>query len=269
MRHAVLLLVFLASTAHADDKPKGHLVDPWARMPHPRDGMKLPDPRKAAEKATADGVVAPTAPPSEPAEPREPVEPTPRPPIIATPAVLDEQTYVPPPAARVTTLSVAEPPAVAPHEGMTLEANAGFGVIYAANRNRVVSTPGGAGGLDLGIGGWLSQEAALTLRIAGSSTVTSAGTAVDSFIGPALQIWANPHMWFGFGFGIAGLGVDTTQGHVSLSGPGLDLRLGHTIYEKGQHTLNGSLEATPGFLKDANNRITAASVSLLIGWQYL
>jgi hypothetical protein len=275
MRRAGLLLVLFVGVAHADDKPKGHIVDPWARMPHPRDGMKLPDPRKAAEKATSDGVVAPVTPtPSNDATPEPP--PAPTPPIVVVPAAtvpLSPSTQASFGTAR---LSSVEPPPAAPHDGLTVEVNAGFGAIYVVDRNHVVTSPGGVGGVDLGVGGWLSHDAALTLRIAGSSTSVSERVVSAAFVGPSLQIWGTEHTWFGFGFGLATLAIDSPsdEDDFSLGGPGVDLRLGHTFYENGKHTFNGSIEVTPSFVKhdfDDGGRVaaTVASFGLLLGWQYL
>ncbi|NVB77157.1 MAG: hypothetical protein HOV81_02075, partial [Kofleriaceae bacterium] len=84
MRRAALLLVCLlsnvafAQNAPANDKPKGRIIDPFARMPHPRDGLKLPDPRRAAEKAAEHDAKTPPAPapPAPPAPPPPPPAPS-------------------------------------------------------------------------------------------------------------------------------------------------------------------------------------------------
>jgi hypothetical protein len=273
MRYAALL-VLLSSVAYAD-KPKGRLIDPWGRIPRPRDNMKLPDPRKAAEKATTDGVVAPTTPePTEPTEPTDPTPPAPEPQLVVAPPV-EAVATLPPPSTPfgVTKLTYKEPPPVSPHEGLTLEAGIGFGVIYVTERNHLLSSPGGVGGLDLGIGAWLSRNVALTVRLAGSSTSTNMGVVVASYLGPSLQIWATDSTWIGFGIGLTAFSIDSSRDEydLALGGAGFDFRLGHTIYETGKHSLNGSLEITPGRVSDDAGFVAAnvASVGLLFGWQYL
>jgi hypothetical protein len=272
MRHVVVVAVLLTSVARADDKPptkpKGHLVDPWARMPHPRDGMKLPDPRKAAERATTDGVVSPVTP--------EPRDVAPEPAATAIPASATPTLAPAPTPLRTTTHAQVDPPPPAPHAGLTVEAAIGFGAIYVQDRNHLVHSPGGVGGLDLGIGGWIGETTALTLRVAGSSTATSEGVVVASWIGPSLQQWATDETWFGFGLGLASLGLDSTNDKedFALGGAGVDLRLGHTIYAKGNHTLNGSIEVTPSSVQQDFGdgyriKVGVASLGLLLGWQYL
>lgn len=155
MRHLALLAVLMPSVAVADDKPevetpkkadkpKGRLANPWPQMPHPRDGMKLPDPRKAAEKAAADGVVAPVTPedtaPPKSQEPQIATEPV-GPPFVPAAATLPA---LPPPSTPlgVTTLSLKPPPPVAPHEGFTFEAGTGVGWIQLADRSSAVRSLG-------------------------------------------------------------------------------------------------------------------------------
>jgi hypothetical protein len=97
MRLSVALVCLLSNVALAQNAPapaapkhEGRLIDPFGHMPHPRDGMRLPDPRTAAEKAAADGVVSPDAPPPKPspapARPA-PAQPAPAPAPVATPPV--------------------------------------------------------------------------------------------------------------------------------------------------------------------------------------
>ena len=282
MRFVLLLVTSLPAIAVAQnaDKPKGRLIDPFARMPRPRDGMKLPDPRKAAEKATSNGTVAPTTPEPKAPEPNTPEPNTPVPPpdaphvITPPPPVVPAVAELPPPSTpfRVTTLAYKGPPPVSPHAGLTLEVGIGFGMIYTAGRNNVVPSPGGVGGIDIGVGGWLSENAALTARIAGAATATTAGTVAASFLGPSLQIWSGEKTWLGFGFGLASMTRDSRRDDqdYALTGFGLDLRIGRAIYESGKHSINGSLEITPSWVKErASTPTTIASVAFLIGWQHL
>jgi hypothetical protein len=283
MRLALLMLLMPSlAIAEPAKPPKGKIANPWPHMPRPREGMKLPDPRTAAEKATSDGTVAPVAPedttPDEPAvepstEPDATAEPPP--PVIAIPAA----SVVPLPAAptpfRVTTYAYKPEPPRAPHEGLTLEAGTGAGWIHVGSQSRGVTSPGGVAGLSVGLGGWLNENVALTLRIAGSSVPAKDGVVVAAFIGPALQLWIVEHTWVGLGLGLETFGIDASapENDHSLGGWGLDLRLGHTFYENGKHTLNASVEVTPGHVSEETQYgsadVSVASFGILFGWQYL
>jgi len=287
MRCLALLVIVLPSVGFAqnapanppntkpqnDDKPKGKIIDPWGRMPHPRDKMRLPDPRHAAEKATDDGTVAPAPP-----EPAAPTAPPPEPQVAAEPAAAPA--FVPPPAVvplppastpfGTTKFEFIKPPAPARHDGLTLEAGTGIGWIHVADRSDSVTSPGGVAGLSIGIGGWLNEKIALTARIAGSSVPSSQGLVVAAFLGPSVQLWVGESTWLGLGLGLATFAV----GDASLDGYAGDLRLGHVIYANGKHTLNASFEVTPGHVSEklqygGTFSLDVASIGLLFGWQYL
>ena len=261
-------------------KLKGRIIDPWARIPRPRGKLRLPDPRRAAEKATARGTVAPA-----PAKPVMPPEPPPEPQVTAEPAAASVPATpavsippLPPPKTPfgTTKFSVVRPPPSAPHEGLTLEAGTGMGWIYVADRHNKVTSPGGVAGLSIGIGGWLDPSVALTARIAGSSVPSSQGLVVAGFLGPSLQIWVAERTWVGLGLGLSSFGLDAdgTSGDYSLRGYAGDLRVGHTFYANGEHTLNASFELTPGSVSEERQyggevSLTVASIGLLFGWQYL
>jgi hypothetical protein len=270
------------------DKPKGRIIDPWGRIPRPRDGMRLPDPRKAAEK-TVDGAPTPATSEPVPVEPTPPAAAPPEPDVTAEPAVATApvpmpasttatSAPLPPPSTpfRTTRMAFVKPPPPAPHEGLTLEAGTGIGWIALADDSNTVTSPGGVAGLSIGIGGWLGEKVALTARLAGSSVPSSQGLVVAAFLGPSLQIWISEHTWFGAGIGLATLGIDAErpENERSLGGVAGDVRLGHTFYETGKHTLNASIEVTPGSVSE--NRpygpdlaVGVMSVGILFGWQYL
>ncbi len=273
------------SDASKTDTPKGRtlkgrIVDPWARIPRPRGKLRLPDPRRAAEKATARGTVAPA-----PAEPVVPAEPPPEAQVTAEPAAASVPVTpavtipaLPPPKTPfgTTTYSVVRPPPSAPHEGLTLEAGTGMGWIYVSDKYNKITSPGGVAGLSIGIGAWLEPSVALTARIAGSSVPSSQGLVIEGFLGPSLQVWVAEHTWVGLGFGLSSFGIDAdgTKNDYSLRGYSGDIRVGHTFYSNGKHTLNASFELTPGSVSEeleygGEFSLTVASIGLLFGWQYL
>lgn len=264
--------------AAEDAPPKGRIVNPWGHLPHPRDHMRLPDPRRAVEKAAADGTIAPTEP--------DDVEPPSEPQVTSAPAAtasapapaVAAMPPLPPPSTPfgVTTMRLVPPPAVAPHEGLTLEAGTGIGWIHVSDENNQVTSPGGVAGLSIGVGGWLDENVALTARIAGSSVPSSEGLVIAAFLGPSVQLWFSDRTWLGVGLGLATFALDANdpEDDVSLGGYAGDLRLGHTLYANGSHTLNASVEITPGRVTQERSyggdyTLNVTSVGLLVGWQYL
>jgi hypothetical protein len=312
MRRAALLLVCLVPNLAVGEpvntRPKGKLIDPFARMPHPRDGMKLPDPRQAAEKAASEHDAHPLAPPSEPAPaPATPVATpvtsgdmsasSPAPSSATAPGIEPSQVTAAPtgtsagtfPAFRrsktpfgVTTMRikiqhpVEDPPLAVTRSGLTVEAGTGVGWIALWDDDKSTTSPGGVAGLSLGIGGWLDESVALTARLSGSSIPGSNGVYVAGFLGPSLQIWVTDRTWLGAGLGLAMFGREsrTSSNEITYGGFGADLRIGRTFYANGKHTLNGSLELTPSQVsrEDAygnDAEMNVASIGVLFGWQYL
>lgn len=154
---------------------------------------------------------------------------------------------------------------------VTFEANVGVGLMWARSGGSTADTEPALAGLDLGIGGWLSDSFALSLRGVGATFRPTGGVLFTTgFLGPSLQYWTDDHFWFGGG---AGLGFDSVG--ISGNGPqpksdigfGLDLRAGFTLNPSWNHTVNVSIELTPGFFKSDN--VWGNSFGLLLGYQYL
>jgi hypothetical protein len=160
-------------------------------------------------------------------------------------------------------------PAASPlGHGATFEANVGAGWLHAtADSGESADSDGGLGGLNLGLGWWISERTALSLRIAGVNYSESGSSLTGGFFGGALQYWTTENLWLGggVGFGIASLYIDGEPAIDPEIGLGLDLRVGVTPVIAGQHSLNFSFEVNPSFLDGG----TLTGIALLIGYQYL
>jgi hypothetical protein len=178
----------------------------------------------------------------------------------------------------------APPNPMAFHQGVTFEANLGIGYARADAMGTTDSSDAALAGADLGIGGWMNPNLAVTLRIAGvqvksgNSTSTN-GTLVNAFIGPVAQYWVDPHIWLGGGAGLStfrlvgGDCVSSSTNQCGYNGFGLDFRAGYSFGDT-QNTFNVSFEVNPGFYSIDNGvgssvSLTVTSVAVLAGYQYL
>jgi hypothetical protein len=161
----------------------------------------------------------------------------------------------------------------AEHCGATFELNAGIEV-ENGNDGRGHRVPALAG--DLGVGGWLRSDLALTGRIA--TVQLRQGVLpieVSSFIGPSVQYWPSRHVWLGGGMGLATIEQLSSGGCTDCPafGLGFDARVGYT-FNSARHTINLSLELTPGLYivpptGSAGGLETLTGVAFLLGYQYL
>lgn len=147
------------------------------------------------------------------------------------------------------------------HNGLTFEGNIGLGGMWSRDTSGNTSDTYASLGLDGGIGGFLTPQVALTLRMAtvnysvdnyqgGSDTLSSI------FLGPSVQYWATPQFWLGGGIGYAIAHVSSTDYYGTQydsvddpTGVALDLRAGFEFWRSFRNSLNVSVEYTPGFYK--------------------
>lgn len=155
----------------------------------------------------------------------------------------------------------------AERSGLTFEANVGVGSLVISPDGGPSRTESGIAGLNLGIGGWLTHNVALTLRVAGLTYSEDGGSLTGGFLGGALQIWPHDHIWLGLGVGMgfAALELENAPDPDPETGIGADFRLGFTPFVSGAHSLNFSVEVNPSFLDGG----TLTGIGLLIGYQYL
>ncbi|MCX5742342.1 MAG: hypothetical protein NT062_07585 [Proteobacteria bacterium] len=144
-------------------------------------------------------------------------------------------------------------------------------------------------GGNIGIGGFVSPNLAITLRIASVNYTYDAndgqgGRYTDSaiFAGPSVQYWVNQNLWVGGGIGYAIAHTsytndfgDTGDSINDPTGVSLDLRAGYTFWKQFRNSLNVSAEYTPGFYgEDDLGALGKVSYQLngfavLFGYQYL
>ncbi len=191
--------------------------------------------------------------------------------------------------------SQPEPP-MAFHNGLTFEANLGFGAMWSRVER---SSSGGTSvdesdsyaslGANLGIGGFIAPNLAITARMATvnyTQDVNDGAGGTDTlsaiFFGPSVQYWINPNLWIGGGIGYAiahrsyqndfGETGDSTNDPTGLA---LDLRVGYTFWKQARNSLNVSFEYTPGFYGEddygALGRVSYQlnGMAVLFGYQYL
>lgn len=205
---------------------------------------------------------APEPPPPPPSPPREAPPPPPEQPPAPAPAPVY---YAPAPAPRY------QPPPPPPTEqlrrGVTFEANIGLGFLWFTLGNDSSDTEVSLAGLNLGVGGWLSSKAALTLRVAGVTYVEDGGQLSAGFFGPSLQYWLGEQGWIGGGIGLAFAALDVDgRGSSSETGVAFDLRAGYTLSRNTESTWNISLELTPGYY---DNDVGIHGFGILFGYQHL
>ena len=154
---------------------------------------------------------------------------------------------------------------------MTFELSLGFGVTQVSPDEGEGDSFNGISGLNLGIGGWISPNTAITVRIAGTAFTQDFSELggpeiqfIAGLLGVTAQQYINDNAWVGGGVGIGILTDDQDQTDPE-SGLGLDLRAGYNFYQSRKNAFNVQVEVTPGFFDDG--RVTG--LGLQVGWQHL
>jgi len=153
--------------------------------------------------------------------------------------------------------------------GLTFEANLGIGFIWAAADGQESDKEVALGGLNIGLGGWLSQQLAISFRIAGVTYSEDVGDETarlsTGFVGPSAQYWVNENAWLGGGVGLGFIALSFDGETESETGIGLDLRAGYTFSTASENTWNVSFEFTPSSIEDTN----FYGFGILFGYQHL
>jgi len=168
-----------------------------------------------------------------------------------------------------------QPPSSASfRRGITGELNLGVGFIWARNEGQDSDTEVALAGLSFGLGGWLNDRMALTVRGAGATYSPADGVRfTTAFFGPTLQYWTDDHFWLGggVGLGIAAISIDGADVQPDPeTGFGLDLRAGYTFTTGSDNTFNVSVEYNPTFFDvEGAGSVQINSFGLLFGYQHL
>lgn len=145
--------------------------------------------------------------------------------------------------------------------GFTLQLNIGAGVQKDPALNE--SATAGLAGINLGIGGFLNERAALWFRVSGTVASHDIGlgsvTQTSGFAGPALQYWTSERFAIEGGLGLGYWDVEGTN----ESGLGLLLGATYVFWTNGGHSLSVGAEYAPAF----TDPDTVHNAGLVFGWQ--
>jgi hypothetical protein len=122
-------------------------------------------------------------------------------------------------------------------------------------------TQQGVAGLNLGIGGFLTDKTALMFRLAGTTASYGHFQQSSGVMAPTLQYWIDDRLYVDGGVGIGFGGVyDSTDG-----GLGFILGAGYAVLNRGKHNLQIAIEYTPAFTEPE----AVHSLGVTVGWQLL
>ena len=142
--------------------------------------------------------------------------------------------------------------------GFTLLLNLGIGFQHDRFIGR---TESGLAGLNLGIGGFLTEDLALMFRASGTNVDFGGYRQVSGVGGPTIQYWLNDHVNIEGGAGLGFWGEPGTGD----SGLGLILGLGYAFFNRGKHNLQIGVEYAPAFTEPE----MIHNVGIVFGWQLL
>ncbi len=169
--------------------------------------------------------------------------------------------------------------AAAPRDagGFTLGLGLGLGVQTLTSEDSDSESEVGLAGLNLKVGGFLSPNLALLLKINGTVANRDIGvgeaTFTQALAGPAIQYFFNERLSLDVGAGVSvrhtEAKVKTIDGDVTVSADdnafGLLGALGYIVGQSGEHALVLSLEVGAG-LHEAGN---VYSTGFVVNWQWL
>jgi len=160
----------------------------------------------------------------------------------------------------------ATKPAEVDRGGFTLLLTMGLGL---QNNGWIEESGVGLGGLNLGIGGFVSPDLAVMFRASGTNVdfdrskyFNVSTNFVSGVGGVSVQYWANNVVNLEGGAGFAFANADPGPDD---SGFGLIAAIGFSFWHKGKHSLQFGIEYAPVFLDSGN----VHNVCFTFGWQLL
>jgi len=142
--------------------------------------------------------------------------------------------------------------------GFTLMLDLGLGIQHD---EAIGTTESGLAGLNLGIGGFLTDRLALLLRASGTNVSYGPVRQVSGTAAPALQYWVDDRLSLTGGVGLGLWSIED----VNESGLGLVLGVDYAIWQSGRHGLFVGLDYAPAFTDPE----TVHNLGILFGWQLL
>lgn len=160
-------------------------------------------------------------------------------------------------------LSLASPADVAAQSpidrgGFTLVLDLGLGLQHDA---AIGTTESGLAGINLGIGGFLTDRLALLFRASGTNVAYGPVRQVSGTAAPALQYWASDRLSLTGGVGMGFWSVED----FNESGLGLVVGVHYAIWQSGRHSLFLGVDYAPAFTEPE----TVHNLGFLFGWQLL
>lgn len=157
--------------------------------------------------------------------------------------------------------SVSQAQSQPERNGFTLLLNIGAGVQKDPALSE--SATAGLAGINLGIGGFLNERAALWFRVSGTVASHDIGvgsvTQTSGFAGPALQYWTSERFALEGGLGLGYWDVEGTN----ESGLGALLGATYVVWTNGGHNLSVGAEYAPAF----TDPDTVHNFGVVFGWQ--
>ncbi|MDT8369654.1 MAG: hypothetical protein RQ745_10640 [Longimicrobiales bacterium] len=120
----------------------------------------------------------------------------------------------------------------------------------------------GVAGLNLGIGGFVTDQVALLLRFSGMTADIGPTLQTSGFFGPSLQYWPSDRWSIEAGIGGGFSDIDNVSNDGGL---GLLVAVGRTVFNSGSHNLHVGLEYVPVFTDPK----MVHGFGLVFGWQLL
>lgn len=146
------------------------------------------------------------------------------------------------------TASTASAQSAPDRNGFTLLVNLGTGIQNDAGLEK---TSVGLGGANLGIGGFVTPDLAISARFSGTNveheTPLGYVNQVSGVLAPTVQYWLNDKVNVEAGVGLGIWSVDEDEDEASDRGLGLILGVGFTVFNRGKHNLQVGFEYAPAF----------------------
>ncbi len=165
--------------------------------------------------------------------------------------------------------AVAEPaPPPSPwrhHHGLTVDAGVGIGDVRGSLDPNLYGSQQGVAGPNLGVGWFVHQRVAVSLRLAGVYHRHFTGQWLNNtFVGPSAQVWLAPYAWVSVGAGV-GRVRDVVIVPRTDFGFALDTRVGLVFNRGSRHSINVSVEWSPSFVRS----FVFTGLGLVAGYQFL
>lgn len=155
--------------------------------------------------------------------------------------------------------------AVVLRRGVAFEIGIGLGLMSATSDTGSSGSAFGLAGISAGLGGYLSENVALTLRISGGTVSENGERLGQYFAGPALQRWLSDTVWVGGGVGLGVAQLISSGATVIDTDLGFSARIGANLTGRSLHSINLSAEYTVGLHDGAALSFTG----LLLSYQTL